>query len=539
MGKSKWDQIISEIFSKKNTFLPGDELCALLCESHNISRDYARQIIKRSVNKKLIKSSRPLKFKHGQYIYMSSANRLTFSTLIHITKKYKPSMYRILNLLDKEDGVISLFEARKISATPVDNIERYKLIRLDEEVKMLISKDIISRYIDKEKDITYLITKDIENDPNMSNKINNHFNKMHLDSSFVPDIIRWLKEHNLIDNNKVIYRRSDNPTIGAKHNDFLWDAYAYTKTTGFSINKNDNKQTLVVLDVLIHREYSKEDLDSFYNRLQSVRNSTRKNNTRKVLPIIFFVDADLEVKKEIKRLHILQFSLKTIFGKRIDHLIEKLERIRKVLYKPITSNNASKSVISDIGQSLNVLNEIGHIDNLQNLKGDLFESLMYVVVSHLFPHNARFEHSKIIKPYEYDIVVQQHQEIIIFELKGFKRTTIINLGKKNNEKNTVKWFFGKTLPHAKKAYTVPTTPFNIDKSNVKACYITSANFSIDAKKWLEDANKSKLKPNKIDCFYDGEKLLNLIKNHENLSSLRQTTNFIELLEKYYLTETKE
>ncbi|WP_458411532.1 hypothetical protein ACNQFZ_11735 [Schinkia sp. CFF1] len=530
-----WEITITEIFSEGNKFLAATELISILCEKINITRDYARQLIRRAVKKNLIKSSHPFKFRNGQYVYMANDNQLNLETLIQLSKVYKPSMYRVLSLLKKEGNLLSFYEARKAAATPIENIDRYKLTKLDEEIKELITQDFIFAIKDEERDISYIAIKDLQDSPQIKGLMKRHYEKMRLDSIFIPDILRWLREHNFINSESPLYRRVDNPSIGAKHNDFLWDVCTYTNTTGFSINVGGkDKQTLVILDILIHREYLKEDLDGFYNRIQSVRNSTQ-SEVRKVLPIIFYVDIDENVINEIKRLNLLHFSLQSIFGKRVTELIQSLDYIQMSFAKPVHSENDSNDIVENVEKSLKLMDETGHLDNMQNLKGDLFESLMYVVISNLFPHNSRIEHSKIIKPYEYDVIVQRDEEIIIFELKGFKNTTIINLGD-NKTKNTVKWFFGKTLPHAKVKCSIPLAPFGYDKSKIKACYITSGNFSKEAELWLEKTNESKLKPNSVDCYYDRKKLLSLIKSHENLGSMRNSTGFVNILEKYYLKE---
>lgn len=532
---SKWDEIIEEIFIEPGTFLAATELIDLLCDKSSVSRDYARQIIRRSVTKKIIKSSDPFKFKNGQYVYMGVKDFLTLETLIKISKKYKPPMYRLLSLLEKEDKILSLYEARKAAATPVENIEKYNLTRLDDEIKDLINHNILSVVKDSDKGIDYIISKELELSDRLETLMQRHFEKMRLDSLFMPDIIRWLKEHNFIDSNLLFYRRIDNPSFGTKHNDFLWDGYSYTNTTGFSINTGkQDKQTLVVLDVIIHREYLKQDLDAFYNRIQSVRHSTH-GEARKILPIIFFVETSIEVKKEINRLKLLNFSLQNIFGTKITEVVAKLDEIQKALNLPQPVEEKSEAVIEKVETSLKLMDETGHLDNFNNLKGDLFESLMYVIIANLYPHNSRIEHSKILKPYEYDIIVQLDTEVIIIELKGFKNTTIINLGDYKTH-NTVKWFFGNTLPHAKKLYTMPDSPFRYDKRKVKACYITSANFSKEAQEWLDNINGSSLKADKMDCYYDRKSLLHMIKNHENLSSLRHSTSFVDLLERYYLKQ---
>lgn len=534
---SKWDTVLEEIFSEKDTFISATELNDYLCEKFHIKRDSARQIIKRAADRELIKSSDPFKFRNGQYVYMGKNDRFNLETLIKICKTYKPSMYRVLSLLNKEDRVLSYYEARKAAATPVDNLDKYKLMQIDEEIRELINHDILFTVKDPERNILYLASKEYEDSSILSGLMKRHFEKMRLDSLFLPDIIRWLKEHNFINHNQIVYRRSDNPSNGAKHNDFIWDAFAYTNTTGFSINTGqEDKQTLVVLDVLIHRVYSKEDLDSFYSRIQSVRHSTH-GEPRKIMPIIFYVEVDPHVKKEMQRLKLLNFSLQNIFGTKITEIIKKIDDIQVTLSQLVSTTMPTEAVTTEVIEiaenTLKTLDDTGHLENFQNIKGDLFESLMYVIVLNLFPHNARIRHSEIIKPYEYDIIVQLDDEVIIIELKGFQSKTIINLGD-NKTKNTVKWFFGKTFPHAKQAYTMPNNPFKYDKSKIKACYITSAKFSDDAKSWLEKQNKTKIKSKRLDCYFDQKTLLQLIKTHENLESIRNSTNFVHLLEKYYL-----
>lgn len=77
-----------------------------------------------------------------------------------------------------------------------------------------------------------------------------------------------------------------------------------------------------------------------------------------------------------------------------------------------------------------------------------------------------------------------------------------------------------------------------DKSNVKACYITSANFSVESYPKLEEFNLSKkIKPADLECYYDRKMLLSMLKTHPNLKSLRKKTGFIEILERYYLQES--
>lgn len=535
---SKWDKIIKDLFSNKNTFYIATDLIDFLCRKYDIKNSNARQIVKRSVVKGLIKSSSPFTFQSGQYVYMDLKSNLNLDVLLKISQKYKPSLYRLLWLFNEEEKIISTYEAKKIMGVAVENIDKYKLVDFKREINELINNNILSIKYHVDKNIEYLISSEWTSESYIRDQMNLHFEKMSLDVLLVPDIIRWLKKHNFIDSNNIAYRRIDNPSIGAKHNDFLWDVYSYTNTTGFSIGVGtQNKQTLVVLDVLIHREYSKQDLLGFYNRIQSVRNSTH-GDARKILPIIFYNEIDLNVKKEIQQLKILNFSIQDIFGIKVTEIINKLDAVKQLLDDQYLSlEKKSKDVVENIESTLEIMKDTGHTDNLQNLKGDLFESLMYVIVSNLYSYRGdRIMHSVNLKPYEYDIVVQGIDEIIVFELKGFKNTTIINLGD-SDTKNTVRWFFAKTFPHAKNKYAVPNHSYALNKSQIKGCYITSGQFSKDAKEKLVEINKSNsIKPTDLDCYYDQASLLELVKNHPQLGVLRKSTNFVYLLERYYLED---
>ncbi|MCI0768156.1 hypothetical protein [Bacillus sp. TL12] len=125
---SKWDKIIQDLFSNKNTIYMATELIEFLCEKYGITNHNARQIIKRSVDKGLIKTSSPFTFQSGQYVYMDLKTNLNLEILLKISRKYKQSLYRLLWLFNEEEKIISMYEAKKIMGVPVENIERYKLV---------------------------------------------------------------------------------------------------------------------------------------------------------------------------------------------------------------------------------------------------------------------------------------------------------------------------------------------------------------------------------------------------------------------------
>ncbi|MGG3508022.1 hypothetical protein ABES58_21360 [Paenibacillus lautus] len=546
---NKYNEFLADLFKDHSNVLVAHDLIEKLVTQFEVTENYARQLISRAVKEKIIKSSEPFSFEKRQYFYMNSKRNIDVTALLDISKKYRKPLYRLLTLLSRTGGICSYYEAVKITATPMTNKEKYRVISLEDDIRRLNDHKIIKKVEDRETGIPFLILLqdqiDIEDSSVIRQKIKAHLANMKRDVMFINDIIRWLVNHGFI-TDKVSYRRKDNPNLGAIRNDFPFDATTISKTTGFTIStgKNDEDHTIVVMEILIYRTYEKIDLEAFFERIQSIRHSTKQESSaRKVMPIIFYLDVDESVKREINNLHILNFSLKSIMGSNIVQVIEKYRDMKKIIDEAfIIDEETSSSVIEKIGESLTVIEESGQMENLQNLKGDLFETLMYTVLSNLFKE-AHLEHSKVIKSlddpkkaYEFDVIVRDNSEdeIVIIELKGLKNTTIINLGDTSTP-NSIRWFFGKTYPVAKDYYEKNS---EYDKSKIKGCYITSANFSQEGLQKLDELNKSnKIKPSFLDCYYDRKKLLNLLKDHINLNSLRKKTGFIEILEKYYLVES--
>lgn len=80
--------------------------------------------------------------------------------------------------------------------------------------------------------ITYIILSSVSN--NFIPLMSQHRNNMIMDCFFIPDIRNWLIKHNFIDNKYIVYRNQTSPSKGAEHNNYIWDAFAYTNTTGYN-----------------------------------------------------------------------------------------------------------------------------------------------------------------------------------------------------------------------------------------------------------------------------------------------------------------
>lgn len=157
-----------------------------------------------------------------------------------------------------------------------------------------------------------------------------------------------------------------------------------------------------------------------------------------------------------------------------------------------------------------------------NLKGELFELVIDKLLHRIFP-STNIERNRILRKdgqqYEYDYIVTNlsQREIVIVEAKGYYQQKQIQLGD-NKTKETVKWFFGRTFPFAKKVLPNP------ENYAIKACYITWANFTKDAERFLKDQNDTRLKSSSLDVFYNNEKLKSLLKNtglHQEVKVLRE------------------
>jgi hypothetical protein len=288
------------------------------------------------------------------------------------------------------------------------------------------------------------------------------------------------------------------------------------------------KQTLVVLDILIHRAYEEIDLQGFYSRIQSVINSVKKEK-RKILPIIVFAEIDSKlVKNKIHKLGFISFDLSAVYGSNISKVIKNLFYLKSDKHE-LSGIEYFKAA----DETLNFIKAAGQDENLKNIKGDLFEYLMYPLLYKLY-NNSSIEHGKklIIKNsdkskdgFEYDFIITSpdYNEVTIVELKGYSSNAKISLGD-SEIKNTVSWFFSKTFPFAKKIYKN-----QLNNPKVTASFITCAGFMTEAIDYMNKLNVSKIKPTKLDTWYDRDKLFAVLENN-GLKKIKETIN------KYYSDE---
>jgi hypothetical protein len=527
---NKYENLILKRLQAKNVKV-SSELCQILEDSFKITNSNARKIIQRATQKGLIKSSTPLTFGKGQYAYCKPTTNFTKDRIKVLCKKHRPTLYRLLVALDINEGVLSYYEALKITASPLVNGVS-KVDYLQDLITLLLEFEIVYQKVDKNL-VKYIILKSKQEDE--VNLLHIHYAKMSLDTAFIKDIIDWIVKSNLIDNRNIIYRNKNNPSKGAKHNNLVWDAFGYTKTTGInpSLAKDSNipeKQTLVVLDILISRDYEQIDLDGFLNRIQINLNSVSKGK-RKIVPVIVYRNCTSLILNKIKKLGFLSYDIGSIYGSNIFSILENISKLQ-INQKLLEENDFEKI----IEETLTTIDVSGQGDQLKAIKGTLFEVIMYQMLKYQYSiaeiqSNVNYKRDVLDKKsgvsktegYEYDYIIKSShpKEIIVVELKGYKSTYEIPLGDYKT-KNTIGWFFKKTLPFIKEKYKKEIG----EGYSFRGCFITSSEFSKEAIVDLEKLKQGSFKPKKLDVYYNRKKLFDFLLESE-------FNNIKSIIEKFY------
>ncbi|WP_299568458.1 hypothetical protein [uncultured Pedobacter sp.] len=527
--QSKYTDFLYDVLSEQ-LHQSGAELKEALIKKFDVTPDNARQIIKRAAASLAIKSSKPYKFGNGQFIYLLPDKEITWRQVQRICQKKRPPIFRLLTYMDNHQGVISYYDAMKITASP-DEESSTKVATLSDIVKVLVKLNLVIEERD-ENGINYILFKDElldEGERRAAAKplMAAYFTKMVIDSTLMPDILRWLSRSNLIAASPPVYRNKKTPSFGAKQNNLFWDAYSYTKATGINPVRAvkatmAESQTLVVLDVVLYKEYTQLDLDGFYNRVQININSVLLT-ARKVMPIIVYKECTEEILGKMRALGFLAFDVASIFGAKIYAVLSQLNLLHNLL---LDDGDVEKSV----RKVLKIIRESGQEDALRDLKGVLFETLMYPVLKQIFP-NASIVRGKLLsvgkgskkEGYEYDYIfhASNPDEIVVVELKGYNSNVTIPVGDRE-KKGSLKWFFERTLPFAKQFYKSEIS----QGKKFRGIFITSASFWDDGRAYVSQVGKGSFKPQKAEVAYERKELLAMLRNNHFHSEAK-------IIETYY------
>jgi hypothetical protein len=525
---NQYRKLIEAIIDKSD-FALGSELSSALQNKFGVKPDNARKIVERAAEDQIIKAS-PISFGKKQLAYINVNDRFTKNLVLKIAKQTRPSLYRLITLLDQHDGCLPMHEAMKTCATPinVENAKSDSIRKLLGEIEVLE----IGVLFKNSNDAQFIIYPSLSGQAETLSKT--ALKNMSVDVTFIPDILKALVRYNIIDNVKVLYRNKNTPEKSVTHNNYVWDAVGYTRTTGINSTRSSEatsveKQTMVAIDVVVSREYTQEDLDGFLARIQGMQSAV-KTGKRKVLPVVVYAGTETKILvHRIKKLGFLCFDVGSIYGSRVYDIIRNVIQVKR------SDNKGDVPVEEVVDETLRIMRKAGQEDNLSNIKGDLFESLMYPLLRIVFSE-ALIEPGEKLRQksddgkkeeYEYDYIITNSRlkERTVVELKGYASTNYISLGNQDT-KNSIQWFFSRTFPFAKKLLHLK------DSHSVTALYITTSKFHEDGLTFLENLNKGKLKPANLDLWYDGEKLMRLLKSN----GLIKTKGIIK---KYYVKKSSE
>lgn len=509
----------------KLDYILGKDLNTLLQKKFGVKSDNARKIIERAATAKIVKAS-AVSFGNRQYSYIHPEKRFTKEIILKITKTNRPPLYRLIMMLDFYKGILPYHVAMKVCATPLksENTKSDSIAKLVSEMELL-------EYGIQYKDPTgskFIVYPLLHDKAEVLAKL--EMQSMAVDAAFIPDVLRALRKYNIIDNDKVLYRSKGAPEKGITQNNFVWDAIAYTRTTGINEIRSSeantfDKQTMVALDIVVNRDYKDEDLQGFVARIQAIQSAV-KTGKRKVLPIVVYAKTTTKILiHRIRKLGFLCFDLGSIYGSKVYEIVKHVNDVK-------TADWSDYFEIDNIVEkTLRVMQDAGQEDNLSNIKGDLFESLMYPLFKLIFSDATIEPGGKLKsketgpKEYEYDYIITSARlnEVLVIELKGFASSNYISLGDYQTQ-NTIKWFFGNTFPFAQKILKA-----RHPNDKITACYITTASFKEDGVAFLNSIGQGKLRPNDLDTWYDGEKLMRLLDKYK----LKKTS---QIIKRYYIKE---
>jgi hypothetical protein len=495
------------------SFISTELIAILLQQFPTLTANNCRKIINNALGHNMISSSAPITFANNQYAYFSTESPTGYEVLANSIKKHKQSLHRVIFALERNGGILTYRDAFKISgATLADASHSISFKSIINELKQLKIADIQTIHntkfvVQKKKSIDISVLENLYNDQKNTNLL-----------LFLS--LNWLVHSNLIDSKQLCYMGESNDYSGIERNDELWDAFGFSNATGIRSSKKEF-QTIVLIDFLPNHTYEEYDFIGFKERVDRTIFSTTGEH-RKVLPIIFSCSISPSASSLIKKYGYLCFNIFSLLGENALNIARNYTQNIASIEQKISSKSTDFG--EEISNSLKDIRESGNETNYGNLKGQLFEYLMYPVIQKIYGANSIITHnysgSIDGQKFECDYLVELNDENIIIELKGYKKGNIILKGSYDQETqkytpNSILWFLNQT-------FNLCSRKLGNRRPN-KFCYITTAELEDSAKAELTARKKNK--PTSLECFYNYTTLIKLLQDYDMKNEIKVIKQF--------------
>lgn len=489
---------------KESAFLGSDLLKVLLSQFPELNDSSGRKVISQCKKRSLIKSSEPVKFSNNQYAYSSIQSIKGYDLYKNVIKQHKPQLFRIVYALNRNNHILSLNDFYRISGVTTNPEEH--TVSSSQLIEDLESLEIARKSETDGIEYLYFINN---NPPPDSIEM---LKKELKDKNFLLSCCtQWLEKSNIISRYSSCYLGEENQYSGINRNSMFWDSFGYTNTVGLGSTQRDN-QTIVIIDFSPKHQYQEYDFKGFKDRVDHLVFSV-KHEKRKVMPIVIADSFSPTAITRIRENNYILFSVGSVLGKKALQVSQKYRETVNTIEQHIAQKEYS-SIIDDVSVLYTYLTDGVNEVNFGNLKGILFEYLMYPVLSHVFCGKGdrithHYEKSFNNHKFEFDYYIETESEDIFIELKGYKKNSVIQLGKKDHEthtpeKNSIRWFL--------KQYNLAKQ--YLGKRNdrkTKFCYIATCNIHEDGKKVL--ATMCKEHPDSLAPYYEYDSLMELLEKH--------------------------
>lgn len=528
MDKWKYKELFDELFQKQKVVVSSDITELIKKKYPECTDENARNIIRTAKLNGTMYRVEEIVVEHNSYLYCAGGLEYTKKD-IKMALRRDVKFGAIIDRFERNKGIISYLDIFKLSGCSINKSTSHCM-----RIEQIIDKMncIYSCRQGKLEDNLFLIDEEKypEDDTDWAVEARKLLNQAVIECLMLRSVLYSLKRQNIVNDVVPLYRNEKQPLKGVTFNNLMFDAVAYSSVPALLLEENAGKaaNTIVLFDIAIAQNYKMSHFKGYYDRIQMIKNGV-KTKKRGVIPVIATMTIDRDVKTTCKNMGILTYQLTDLFGNKIDEILKKYENVQV-----LSSVQNSEESIASIADLLDTIQRTGQDDNLDNLRGTLFEYFMHSVIYKWlggFIAGELITNKKIVydeeskNTYEYDIIAPLRDEYLVIELKGYAGSKFIRWGKKDEsgkiEKETLAWFFRQTLPIAQKKYKN-----NAEDKPVKACYITTAHFDPEAKQKIDALEKGTLKSKYINVTYNGNQL------RAKLKELKMD-NEVKVLDQFY------